>query len=245
MLNFFTFVNILTPKNNTMRKSFLTILAVFAISISINAQDFSKIKFSIAGDLGVSWAKSKSTDYQYNGISSGYGYGIFMDYFFSKNYAFNTGLYVNYMGGKLKYNEVRSLVTGITERKYSMQYLEIPIQLKLKTNQIGYLSYFFTTGFSTGFRLKATASEEFKPNNSSAYVGKDNFNVNKNISFAKISWLVGIGAEYEVNKSISLFGHIGFNNGLTNILLNNNDISPAITENAIINKLALTVGVIL
>lgn len=229
------------------------ILSVFAIILFIGATSGQgndrKFKIGLYGDLGTSWLKPKSKDLNYSGLKSSYGFGLMVDYYFAKNYIFNTGFYVNYAGGKVDYLNKQTvdtssfLQTGTLEKNYSVQYLELPINLKLKTNQIGYLSYFAVLGLNTGFRLKSVSDDKFLYNNNTTTYETLENDAKNDINFFKFSFNIAAGAEYEVNNSLSVFGQLSFGNGLFDILKTSTSINPD-KHIASLNKMALTVGVI-
>jgi hypothetical protein len=243
---FSTFVVLNQNKKIFMRKIILSLIVFVFMSSIVTAQSTDRtFRFGVYGDLGTSWAKPKIDGYNYNGITSAYGYGLLFDYYFTKNYVFNSGLYVDYIGGKLSFDENKTidgiLKSGIMNRKYAIQYLEIPIALKLKTNEIGYLRYFVQLGFNTGFRLKAKGTDEFEY--AASVTKPETTSITKQVSFFKLSFVAGLGAEYEINSSISAFGQLNFNNGLSDYLSGSN-VQTGIKEKAILNKLGLTVGLI-
>jgi hypothetical protein len=92
-------------------------------------------------------------------LRGGFDIGFEMDYFFSENYAFSTGLSINNLGGKLKFHqpvEFRFRDAGETEWTgpgdiviYRLQYLNIPLGMKFTTREIGYSTYYVKLG-STG-----------------------------------------------------------------------------------------------
>nr|GFD43164.1 hypothetical protein [Tanacetum cinerariifolium] len=61
-----------------------------------------------------------------------------MDYFFGENYAFNTGLFLTGKGGTISYTEQLNFRPGTArvEQKIAMQYLELPLTVKLFTNEV-------------------------------------------------------------------------------------------------------------
>src|SRR5580765_1493502 len=92
-----------------------------------------------------------------NGSYIGFCYGLLMDVKIPKNYAFSTGLIISYDGGKLNYLDSVKFNTlpnttypPGTDVEYRLQYVEIPVSIKLMTNQIGYITYFGQFGLNAG-----------------------------------------------------------------------------------------------
>ena len=160
--------------------------------------DDRKFRFGLQFSPNISWLKTNRTGYSSEGSKFGYSYGLSFEYFMTKNYLFSTGLSVLNTGGKLRYN----LLLG----DYEIKYVEVPLLLKLRTNEIGYLTYYGQFGFMTGFNI-----------NSSADFGSGVFVTNDAISsetnFMNVSLAIGIGVEYNISGNTSLNTGIIFSNG--------------------------------
>ena len=117
----------------------------------------------------MSWIKPDMQDVDQDGSQFGYTFGIIADLPVSSgNYAFSTGLQLNNIGGGVSYSQeytvqnpndssifaVRSTELSNT---YRLQYINIPLTLKLKTNEIGYITYFGQVGFDLGFNIRSKA----------------------------------------------------------------------------------------
>ena len=74
--------------------------------------------------------------------------------YFTPNYSFSTGISLSRAGGRLvssdttvmEFTNFRSTVLPGNPVVYKIQYLAIPVGLKLQTNQIGYLTFFSDLG---------------------------------------------------------------------------------------------------
>src|SRR5688572_17338566 len=67
-------------------------------------------------------------------------FGLVFDYYFSKNYAFNTGLEYSVKGGKISFKPLPDSPTLSGQREVdelNIQYLAVPLGLILFTNNIG------------------------------------------------------------------------------------------------------------
>ena len=173
---------------------------------------------------------------------------LVVDINFTQNYTFSTGVKYTSFGGKLKFNDTLG-VNGVTEngvmnRKYRVNYIEIPLALKLKTNQMGYLTPFVQIGLHNGFRLNAYADNEFAYGVGSTVATEGNDILDKT-SFYRLSLEFSIGTEYEISQSFSGFAMLSFHNGLTNSLNGMNydwETKSESKESAMFKKFALTVG---
>ena len=162
---------------------------------------------------------------------------------FTENYTFSTGININSLGGKLSYTDSipNDTVLGNITSSYRISYIEIPLFLKLKTNQMGYFTPFVQLGLRNSFRLSAYSDDEFifggelKTNEAVEIVDE--------AAFYTLSFSVGIGTEYAVSKSFSAYAILSYDNGLTTAINGENYIGTSLTkQNAMFKKIGLTIG---
>ncbi len=153
-------------------------------------------------------------------IRAGLEYGLLLDINLSKknkNYAISTGITGILMGGNANYD---SLITGpLTMRddvhaRFKMQYINVPINLKLKTNEIGYITYFGQIGFVPGFRVGGRVDSDVLLYENEK-LGKGNSTIFKAPLF-QIGLNVGAGLEYALNDRTALLVGLNFVNNFTN-----------------------------
>ncbi len=219
----------------------------------IPQSDFRKVRLGIAGALGVSFMNPKTEGYEKDGSKFSYKYGLLVDYNITKNYTFSSGIYFNSLGGKLKYQDSLDIkddnvfTQGDMNRSYRVNYLEIPTMLKLKTNQMGYLTYFTQLGLRHNFRLSSYSNDIFEYGTEST-IANDDVDMVDNTSFYRLSFNVGIGAEYALSQSFSAFAYFEFDNGLTNSLTkekkDGDDKIISRKEDALIKNFSLTLGLL-
>lgn len=234
-----------------MKKSILIALTLIISAIG-QAQDFKPWKIALHVDPNVSWMKPNNNQIEQGGTSIKFGFGIAVDKMFTENYAFGTGLNILNTGGQLTYlysggykkdgATSNTLVIGERNRTYNLKYLEIPLTLKLRTNEIGYITYWAQFGVGLGFNIGAKADDEVKfmkeyyessddPNTveiepevkgwkdsdikSRPY---DDVEIKDDIGLFRTSLIVAAGVEYNLSGNASIVGGITFNNGFNNIL---------------------------
>ena len=206
--------------------------------------DYRKIRIGIYGDFGLSYLKPKANDYVSDGIRGSYSYGLVVDYNLTRNYTFSTGVRFSSYGGKLMFNDTIP-AQGSTLLKYRVNYLEIPLALKLKTNDMGYFKPFVQIGLNNGFRLSASTDNEFTATGASSPATTENVDAVDLTSFYRLSLEFGIGSEFSISQSLSAFAILTFQNGLTNSLTGTNwdwTESKETKNSAMFKKFALTVG---
>lgn len=186
--------------------SLFVLAFVVAVSSIVNAQSDNDSKFNFGLKLSptIAWFKAEGTGIESDGAKVGFAYGLIADINFAKNYSFETGIDVTYRGGKTKSVYTDTLVTYEAKRNITLQYIELPITLKLKTNEIGYMTYFGRVGFAPGVNIRASND-----------ISK------KDVNAFNLSLIVGLGAQYSLGgKTAALLG-LTYNNGFLDIDKNN------------------------
>ena len=114
---------------------------------------------------------------------------------------------MSYRGGKLKSD---SGVDSIPDQSviYNVQYVEIPICLKMLTNQFNKIRYYGQFGFAPGMRIRALKDVG----------GEDKLSAKDEINFMNVNMIIAAGLEYEISGSTVAFGGIEFNNGFVDML---------------------------
>jgi len=129
----------------------VTVLMIFTSSFSYGQQ---KIGFGIHVDPAVSWFASDISSVKNEGARPGFNFGLTFNRYFSTNYSFSSGISLINAGGKLTSTDTTEMeFTSFTSTVlpgdavvYKIQYLAIPLGLKLQTNQIGYITFFSDIG---------------------------------------------------------------------------------------------------
>ncbi|MEW6468543.1 MAG: outer membrane beta-barrel protein, partial [Bacteroidota bacterium] len=144
----------------------------------------------------------------------------------------------------------------LNDRVYRTNYVTLPFCLKMKTKDIGGMTYFMKFGLNSSFRLKAKVNDNVtqrtaqKPK--SSLTDLDNTD---DMKLFRFQLQVGGGAEYNLSGTTSLVFGLGFNYGFSNVLtkeskyLVKNDgtatTSPTpYPQNAAASNIALTVGML-
>jgi Outer membrane protein beta-barrel domain len=214
-----------------MKRLVPTLLLLFLIASSY-AQE---VKLGISIDPAVSWLSSDTKDVKNDGSVFGISGGLVLDKYFKKNYALHTGISIGTEGGGINF-ETQSKIDGEdttynlpahTSVKYKLEYITIPLGLKLRTNQIGYFTYFALIGFTNQFKVKAKATSSNK--------ALDEDLINKEIAFYNLGYHFGIGAEYAISQDTGLTIGLVYNNGFIDITKNHGSVKT--------RALSLSVGI--
>lgn len=176
-----------------------------------------------------------------------------VDYNFTENYAIATGLQVNTTGGKINTANPAAMNGEVVQSSfdYSLQYLEIPLALKLKTDKIGKFSFFGQAGLSLGFNISkkatyqltqktATTDTVYKADAKEKITGPIG-----NIAPVVFSMNIGIGTQYAIGKKLDAYVGLFFNNGFAPNVTDPTKFNglPAFTDgNTRLNNFALRLG---
>lgn len=152
-------------------------------------------------------------NFKNEGGKLGLGVGVVADYFFAQNYAFSTGLVYRSKGGEISYRYTRedngTTITTQGQDDNSLQYIELPISLKLFTNEVapGTILY-FQVGGSLNTKVSAKVNDEKVINGEK---------VSKRFSIFEADAILGGGAEFQMGESTKLFAGLTYRRGLSNI----------------------------
>lgn len=227
----------------------LVLLVVLSTNLSAQQKPF-KFGFKIAP--AVSWMSPDAKDYEGGGSGFTFAWGFISDFTLMDNYYVSTGFNMSYFQGKLMYPHSYELENitydGTMNRTYNLRYIEVPLALKMKTNElVDNFLFFGMIGVNTGFKIRSKANDSFKGYNDiledSHSYSEEQVDIRDETSAVKASLLVGAGTEYVVDESISIIIGINFNNGFTNVLKGKNT-SNGVEARAVPYYFELNLGVI-
>jgi hypothetical protein len=194
-----------------------TIVILFlAGTTGLSAQ--SPLRLGAHIDPIITWFSPRSSEIAKDGARLGYNGGLIVEYYFARNYAFATGLSLTSLGGNLLYKERVTITAGghdvllpaNTTVSFNMNYITIPAGLKLKSNEIGFLTYYAELGFTPQINIGSRASS------TGGLIKKQE--VSSEIKLFNLSYFFGGGVEYNLGGQTSLVAGIFFNNGFADVL---------------------------
>jgi hypothetical protein len=190
-----------------MKKVTLVALLFLLASPFLRAQDYYSSRYldrpvsmGITLSPNLSWMQYGDENEYSSSAKLGFSYGLAADFAFSPNYYFATGLLVNTLSSQN--------TTPIHEGTYRIQYVEIPLALKLKSTQRYFRSYYGQFGFTTGFNVngKQKVSPDFKRTEL------------KNDQFLRMGLQIGGGVEWQLDHNLIFVTGLTYNNGFTKVL---------------------------
>lgn len=230
-----------------MKKLALLFITSFIVLSSASAQDdygprprggtprhsSTPWRFGVFFAPNVSWMKptnSKSNDGLHkvvsDGSKTGFTWGLMADYYVTYNYAIETGVQVNSTGGIISTSIVPALIptnesyVSSTTFDYSLQYVEVPFNLKLRSDEIGSgLQLFGQLGVMAGISLsrKATYVVDYYDynKNTNLRVDGERERIPGSLTTSPLlfSLNVGGGLEYPVGDRLAIYFGLFFNNG--------------------------------
>ena len=196
------------------------VVSILLVSATIALKGQGVTKFSVHVDPQFAWFGSDENHIQNSASVFHAQYGLQMDRYFEKNYAFILGFGVNNLGGNLFYTDSTSFISkgdtlwfepGQTV-KQKLQYLDIPLGLKLKTEELGYVTFFLQLGFNPMINIGALATSD-----DGTY---DKENIRESVHVFNLGYHAGIGIEYRLGGSTALIGGVRWTSGLTDVTSN-------------------------
>lgn len=193
------------------------------LGMGSNAQDtFRKVRLGLTFSPSLNWITPDNTGYSGDGVRAGMSYGLMADFtlFETENYNIHTGIIFNHLGGKLSYRDAFLLSSGVnvpasTNATYKLRYVDIPLMIKLRTNEIGYLYYYGVFGGQFGFNIRAQSDVE---TNYGGSFSEDGIDIRDDVNLLRADLVFGGGVEYNITGETRLVAALYYHNGLTNIL---------------------------
>ncbi|TDN35970.1 PorT family protein [Hymenobacter sp. UV11] len=198
-----------------MKKLLLT-LAALAVAPAAFAQV--EIGLKVSPSIAYLRTSSQSNSFQNGNSKVGFGGGIFVDYFFGENYAFNTGLFLTGKGGTYSYQEpmpAGAKPTTVTH-KLGIDYVEVPITIKLFTNEIAPATrLYFQLGPSIAVPVGARINGDKYYTDS--YNGNAQTKALDHVFAVDLNVLGSIGAEYQLGQSTKVLAGLSYHHGLVDL----------------------------
>ncbi len=182
------------------------------------------IKLGFQFSPTISWMTTNNNQIVNSGSNAGFKFGLIAENYFQENYAITSGinLLIN-QGGTLNHgiggnffptSELSDTIYNNIEanenitRKFQM--VEIPLGIKLRTNQFGYLRYYGEIPVLLHVRTQARAD----------FLDTSRENITPDSGIVNLSWGIGGGAEYAIADDTAIVGGIYFHNGLLDMTAN-------------------------
>lgn len=219
-----------------MKRFILLSLLVLVVGSAFSQDHF---RLSFTGSPSVNWMMTNNNSASSKKPVLGYDFGINADLYLSQHerYALHTGLLVANTGGELSFRNTTDFLFSETILpkssiiNFHLRYIEVPLAIKLKTNQFHRTSYWGLFGVSTMLNIDA------KGQTSDGLLKKSS--IRDEINLMNLSMNVGLGFEYDLGGNNAISGGIIFQNGLTDVTTDN-----AFEDKTIVNSLKIKLGLV-
>lgn len=221
-----------------MKKIVISISFLF-IFVWGYSQDAYNIRFGLQLSPTFTWMQSDASQINRNGANLALKLAMMGEYYFAENYAFTSGLgFAFNHGGTLRYDPEddywkTNLSVQNADLKYSVQYIEVPVGLKMRTRQFGYISYYGEPYIMFGFRSQSRGDIKGTEIN--------DIDIKEFVTPLSMSWGLGVGGEYGVSESTSLIFGLYFQNMFTDMT---KDVDMGDESNSNLDGLTIRLGVL-
>jgi hypothetical protein len=206
----------------------------FCLLLSTTSAAFAQnaVRFGFTTSPGITWMTPDNKNVASDGVRFGFSYGAIVDFVIDNNdrYFITSGLNIALDGGKLIGTSLERIQAQST-LVAKLQYLEIPVGLKLRSNETASnLTFYGVLGLVNGFRIRSRGDYTyFDGINPESKRDETNIGITdlrffpadiKRINLWQLSMQFEGGAEYRVGDNTSIVGGLFFNNGFTNMIKN-------------------------
>ncbi len=233
-----------------MKKIAIALLFSLTCTFLAQAQD-GKFRFGMQTSPTFSWLSTDNKNINGNGPNLGFKLGLIGEYDIAENYSFTGGLNFAFNhGGTLKYNNGGTFWPSVTSDtlpdgvnlKYNLQYVEIPMGMKMRTNEFGLFRFYAELPiFTLGFVSKSTGAIK-----AAGDANREKENIRDEVKGFTVSWGFGVGTEYDLSSTTKLVGGLAFQKAFVDLTENSGKIGGTTTDDSKANMsaIALRIGVI-
>ncbi len=241
-----------------MKKIVALALFLVVAASCLKAQE-NDIRFGFQLSPTFSWMNTDDNSINRNGTNLGIRLGVLGEFYFREEYAFSTGFgFAFNHGGGLQFEHGGTYWPGSdlgpgldtlpsdVRLQYKIQYIEIPLLLKMRTREFGYIRYYLEPGLRLGFESQAKGTITGRGIGDEA----EKLNIRKEVNTFNISWTIGGGIEYALSSGTSLVGGLALDFGFTDVTKDKGTIfdpdrgDREEDSKGVINSLTLKLGVL-
>lgn len=211
-----------------MKKSLLFVGLLLAMSLTASAQNKGfAFGFKVGPNFG--WTGSTTATAENQGAKTGFDVGVVGEYYFADNYAIVTGVNVGFLGGHYSFENGRLVTDSLNtepnlekfsvDRVYKSTIYEVPLMLKMVTNELGNLPLraYAEVGGGIGLAAKKVKVKDAIPSENIAMPDKWS-TTNKEFSNLRASLKIGAGAQYNLDESTRVFAGLYFSHDFINMI---------------------------
>ncbi len=213
-----------------MGKIAVPALFLICIAASVYAQEDVRFGFQASPTFG--WMNTDNNRINSSGLNLGLKLGMTGEFYFRENYAITSGIGFWFNAGGTLLHEyggiywdpailppgVNPEMPTMVKLKYGIQFVEIPIGLKMRTREFGYNRYFIEPALTLGFKTQARGTA------TGTGLGDqvEKINIRKEVNPLNMSWGINGGVERSISESTSIVLGAGFQIGFADLTRNKN-----------------------
>ncbi len=194
---------------NLQKRIFLIALMGILLSLGTQAQSTKEFDLGIKAHPLLGFLRSSTNGVVNRGTVAGFAYGLMLDYNFQPNYSFNSEFSITATGGKTRTTDGNT----VTDTRYRLQFIEIPVSLKLRTNKVEAGQFYGQFGLVPGINIKSTI--EGTTTTSGVSNDFDKTNNSDQTNFFRVGLLIGAGLQYDLGNNANANFGVSLNNGFT------------------------------
>jgi len=257
---------------NLFTISLLVLFTFSSFAQDAKSEDVKNFRFGVSALPALNWYKPADLKkFKNEGVVARLGVLLNAEYSFSGNFAFGFGIGITSAGGKISFldsvgykldddkmlawnsNSTATSKTYLLKtRGYRASYFLLPVSLKMRTHEIGYMRYFFEPRFNLGIRKNVKADDEVDDWGSTSGNKQEDINISDDMSPLCLSVTLSGGGEYYISGSTALVFALGYHYGLSNtvqgksenLLRTKNGAPTQLEQKFAQNGIALSVGIL-
>jgi len=184
-----------------------------------------ELRFGLFAEPLISWFSSDTDVSMSDGARPGMAFGITIDRYFARNYAFTGGISIINASGRLRYAEEMPVWLKYSQVDleagdkitYKIQYLAFPLGLRMKTNWISYTIFSADMGLSPRIIIGGKGSIP------SLDIEKES--ITQELKLLALGFFFTINAEYPLGGRTAVTAGLGYENIFTDVT-NDHDVQP-------------------
>lgn len=216
-----------------MKRSLFSVLLLLAAIAQLPAQG--NVRFGFTTSPGITWLSPDNKNIKNDGIRFSFTYGAIVDFVIDDNdrYTITTGTQIAMDGGKLSGEPVTRIAGQSSSITAKVQYLEIPVGLKLRSNETASnFTFYGVLGIVNGINIRSRADYFYENIPAGERTEESNIRLRdlkfypsdiKKIVPYQLSLQFEGGAELRVAENTAIVGGLYFRNGFTNIVDDNDN----------------------
>ena len=203
-----------------MRKILLIFSLVVSFTVAANAQP-KLVRYGLKMGPALDWASSGSTYANNEGMGLGYNFGLVYDHCLTDNFALSSGLNLNFLRMKYTFTDHRRVDDFLEPanvpvlRRLKATNIEVPIKIKARFDMADIFIAYVEAGAGLGLNCKDYGKDSFDFYWTESE-GQDYVDCTNQYRMLQLSMIFGLGAEYELNRNLSVFAQLTFDHAFSN-----------------------------